>query len=130
MARESISDLLHRLRSRADIVLVDTPPLLNVGDAITLSEAVDGVLLVVRPNVTRRDDLGELRRILSSAQADTLGFVLTGSRPAEMPGYGSYTRGSRVGLGRLDTRRISLHRTGCTGPKESPVTIAGSSSIA
>ncbi len=90
VARESISDLLHRLRSRADIVLVDTPPLLNVGDAITLSEAVDGVLLVVRPNVTRRDDLGELRRILSSAQADTLGFVLTGSRPAEMPGYGSY----------------------------------------
>jgi tyrosine-protein kinase len=90
VARESLSELLHRLRSRADIVLVDTPPLLNVGDANTLSEAVDGVLLVVRPNVTRRDDLIELRRILSSAQAETLGFVVTGSRPAEMPGYGSY----------------------------------------
>jgi capsular exopolysaccharide synthesis family protein len=90
VARESVSDLLHRLRSRADIVLVDTPPLLNVGDAVTLSAAVDGVLLVVRPNVARRDELGELRRVLSSAQADTLGFVLTGSRAAEMPGYGSY----------------------------------------
>lgn len=90
VGRESIAELLGQLRLRADFVLVDTPPLLNVGDAITLSTAVDGMLLVVRPNVARRDELHELRRVLANARAESLGFVLTGSRPREMSGYGSY----------------------------------------
>ena len=90
MGRETVRQLLHRLRSGADVVLVDVPPLLQVGDAVTLSEAVDAVLLVVRANVARSDELKELKRTLTSAHADMLGFVLAGSRPGEAPGYGRY----------------------------------------
>ena len=90
VGRETVRQLLHRLRSGADVVLVDVPPLLQVGDAVTLSEAVDAVLLVVRANVARSDELKELKRTLTSAHADMLGFVLAGSRPGEAPGYGRY----------------------------------------
>jgi capsular exopolysaccharide synthesis family protein len=91
VGRDSIHQLLHRLRSRADVVLVDAPPLLQVGDAVTLSAAVDAVLLVVRADVASRDQLHELSRALTSTQVDTLGFVLAGSRPGETAGYGRYS---------------------------------------
>ena len=58
VARKSIRDLLLQLRSRADVVLVDTPPMLQVGDAVTLSEAVDAVLVVVRESVASRAGSG------------------------------------------------------------------------
>ena len=87
VGHESIRDLLHQLRSRADIVLVDTPPMLHVGDAVTLSEAVDAVLVVVRESVASRAGLDELNRALTSTQAETVGFVLTGTRSSEVAGY-------------------------------------------
>ena len=37
------------------MVLVDTPPMLQVGDAVALSKAVDAVLLVVRASVARHE---------------------------------------------------------------------------
>ncbi len=76
-----------QLRSRADVVLVDTPPMLQVGDAVTLSEAVDAVLVVVRESVASRAGLDELSRALTSTRAETVGFVLTGTRSSEVAGY-------------------------------------------
>ena len=87
VARKSIRDLLLQLRSRADVVLVDTPPMLQVGDAVTLSEAVDAVLVVVRESVASRAGLDELSRALTSTRAETVGFVLTGTRSSEVAGY-------------------------------------------
>jgi capsular exopolysaccharide synthesis family protein len=73
-----VRDLLRKLRLRADVVLVDTSPLLTVSDAVTLSNGVDGVLLVVRSDVARTDELREFRRALESTPAEKLGVVLTG----------------------------------------------------
>jgi capsular exopolysaccharide synthesis family protein len=90
VGREIVSNILRRLRTRADILLVDTPPLLQVGDAMTLTDEVDAVLVVIRPNVVRRGVLNEFGRVLASARVDKLGFVLTGAPPDEIVGYGSY----------------------------------------
>ena len=75
VGRESVSSILRQLRERADVVLVDTPPLLQVGDALTLSGVVDALLLVVRPSVVRRGVLNELNRVLTNTRADKLGYV-------------------------------------------------------
>jgi Mrp family chromosome partitioning ATPase len=74
---EELADLLAKLRRRADIVLVDAPPLLGTGDAIALSGHVDGLLVVARLNDLRRPSLAELRRVLDTCPAEKLGFVLT-----------------------------------------------------
>ena len=39
---EALSEILQQLRNRADIVLVDTPPVLRVSDALTLSSRLNG----------------------------------------------------------------------------------------
>jgi polysaccharide biosynthesis transport protein len=74
----AVARILEGVQDRADLVLIDAAPLLPVGDAIALSAYVDGLVLVLRLNALRSSELGELRRILSSAPAAKLGFVLTG----------------------------------------------------
>ena len=89
----ALGDLLGELRNRADVVIVDAPPLLHVGDAMALTPRVDGVLVVTRMETLRRPMLAELRRALDAAPTLKLGFVVTGAQAEEgyAEGYGYYS---------------------------------------
>ena len=50
-----LREMLLQLRDLADVILIDAPPLLPVSDAMTLSSAVDGVLLIARAGAVRRE---------------------------------------------------------------------------
>lgn len=89
---EALMNILDSLRERADVVLVDSPPLLHVGDTRVLASRVDGIILVTRLNVLRRPMLKELQRVLDSTPAAKLGFVITGAESEEGYGYGGYYR--------------------------------------
>ena len=54
VATQRLEAILQELRGDADLVLVDAPPMLRVGDAMTLSSRVDALLVVTRINVVRR----------------------------------------------------------------------------
>lgn len=86
-----LGDILDRLAERADVVIIDAPPLLHVGDAMTLSAHVDALFVVTRLNVVRRPMLAEMRRVLHSSPAARLGFVLTGAGQEDGYGYGGYS---------------------------------------
>jgi succinoglycan biosynthesis transport protein ExoP len=79
VSSSGVGSLIAELRHRADIVLIDTPPLLAVGDAMTLSVHADMVLLITRLDVVRHRMLNELRRTLQASKAEPIGFVLAGS---------------------------------------------------
>jgi Mrp family chromosome partitioning ATPase len=83
-----VSEVLLDLAERADVVLLDSAPLLPVSDGIVLSNKVDAMLIVVRATTVKRPVLAELQRVLSSCPAAKLGFVLTGSEEGEGYGYG------------------------------------------
>lgn len=74
-----VAELLQALRSDADIVLLDAPPLLPITDATVLSSRVDGVLVVATVRVTSRRHLGRALDLLRQADAATLGLVLNGA---------------------------------------------------
>lgn len=76
----ALATLLDRLRERADFVLIDAPPMIGIGDAMTISAKVDGIVLVTRMNRLRRPLLFELHRLLGTSPASLLGFVVTGAR--------------------------------------------------
>jgi tyrosine-protein kinase len=84
-----LTDALRRLRGYAEIVLVDSPPILATGDAMALTAKVDAVLLVSRLGTLTRPTLRELARVLSRSPAPILGFVATGAEHDE--GYSAYT---------------------------------------
>jgi capsular exopolysaccharide synthesis family protein len=79
-AARRLPEILSALSERADIVLIDAPPLLVAGDAMALTAHVDAIMVVTRANFIRAAALDELRRVLDLAPAIKLGFVLTGSR--------------------------------------------------
>jgi capsular exopolysaccharide synthesis family protein len=90
LANRVVAGVLENLRDRADIVLVDSTPLLE-GEAMTVTAAVDAVVVVIRMDIVRRPMLRELRRVLDAVPARKIGFVATGmgsgdSYPA-YPGY-------------------------------------------
>jgi non-specific protein-tyrosine kinase len=95
---EALTEILEQLRERADVVLVDAPPMLHVGDAITLSSKVDAIVVVTRIKTLRRQMLGELARQLSTVPTRVVGYIATGGAPGESYGYESgYGYGYRRG---------------------------------
>ena len=87
VASERVAALLNDLREAFDVVLVDAPPLTVVGDAMTLSAAVDAIV-VVTPFGIERPLLQAVARELQNCRAAALGFVLTGA-----PHTGAYAYG-------------------------------------
>ena len=64
------------LKSRADAVLFDAPPVVAVTDAAVLGTKVDGVLLVVRAGHTRREHAQRAKELLERAHVRIVGAVL------------------------------------------------------
>jgi len=76
--------LSHRLREvmedlcrEADIVLVDSPPFLAIGDAASLAAAVDGVMVVVKVGHVTRAMLRDAQEFLATLPCRKLGIVVT-----------------------------------------------------
>jgi capsular exopolysaccharide synthesis family protein len=93
--------LFESLRERADIVFVDTPPLLVSADAITVGSIADGILLVTAKDSLQWDSLDDVTRALSMCAAPTLGWVITGADA--MSGYSAY-----AGPNGRPTRRVPV----------------------
>jgi succinoglycan biosynthesis transport protein ExoP len=83
-----LANILAELRSSYDVVLVDTPPMLSVGDTLALTSQLDALMLVSNLSLTKRGELHELRRLLTLARCQTLGTALTASTLDSNYGYG------------------------------------------
>jgi capsular exopolysaccharide synthesis family protein len=71
--------LLEELKTRADMVLIDSVALLPVVDTLLLADHTDAALLVVRSDVTTRQALRQAHQRLQQADTRLIGSVLTGS---------------------------------------------------
>ena len=74
-----LEQVLEQLTDAADLVLIDSPPLLRVGDALALTTYVEGLLVVTSLRAIRPPMLDELRRVLTECPVAKLGFILTGA---------------------------------------------------
>jgi capsular exopolysaccharide synthesis family protein len=86
----AMTDLLRELRGRADVVLVDVPPMLPVTDAMVLGTKVDAAVAVARARLASRPHLVAFGRALEACAAPRLGFVFVGGVPDESQEYGGY----------------------------------------
>ena len=69
--------ILDYVRDEYDVVIIDTPPVLSVTDAIVLAEKSDGVMLVVRNEVASPKDLIEAKKRLTQVGIPLLGSIVT-----------------------------------------------------
>jgi capsular exopolysaccharide synthesis family protein len=79
--------LLAVLSENFDVIIIDTPPVLGVADAVALGPLVDGVLMVVGAGTTDRHAVEQALSQLASAGARVVGAVLNDSH-GEVERYG------------------------------------------
>ena len=79
-------ELFETLQENFDLVLVDSPPVLPVTDAMVLSQYADGTLLVVAAGQTRRAELQRAAERFTQAKAPVTGVVL--NEVTKLSGYG------------------------------------------
>jgi len=90
MGSKRLASLLDEYSSASDMLIIDTPPLLPVTDAAVLAERVDGVVMVVALNETRREGLKRAMAILEGTGVRVLGVVVnkaTGSGTGDYYAY-------------------------------------------
>ena len=72
----SMHDLLTSAGEQYDVVLIDSPPAIVAGDALSLTTQADSVVLVVRAYGEKRGLVARLRSQLSDSRASFLGVVV------------------------------------------------------
>lgn len=82
--------MIENLRNKFDIVIFDMPPVVAVTDAQIMSAKVDGILLVIREGVSRKEALLKAKQLLVMSKANVLGAVYKGSKNATDEGYYYY----------------------------------------
>jgi polysaccharide biosynthesis transport protein len=106
---DALGAALEAVAEQFDIVLIDAPPLLVVGDAVTLSAKVDAMFVITRLKVVHRGMLHELARLLEACPADKFGYVVASAELGESYGYayGYGYRYSEVEADRSEQQRVS-----------------------
>ncbi len=85
--------LLFRLRKEYDMILIDTPPMLQMTDARVAARSADAVVLIARSNLTTRDAMIAARDRLAEDRIPVLGTILNDWNPKQSPnGYYGYYR--------------------------------------
>jgi len=82
-----LKEILTELKTVFDYIILDTPPTLNVTDSSVVGSLCDGVILLVKAEVTQKGMIEEAFSILKNAQAQPMGCVLTNFR---VPAYSAY----------------------------------------
>jgi polysaccharide biosynthesis transport protein len=78
LASATMNDFLISARSRYDIVILDTPPILPCSDVLLLTRLVEKTVMVVRWGCTVQDDVLQALSQLSNAGANMAGICLSG----------------------------------------------------
>ena len=100
LSSRKMADLLARLRTEYDTVVIDTAPLGSVADASILARQVDGALVVVDRTQVRRQQLAQTIDSLEKSGAAVLGIVLNRIHNRSQRGayYVTETPSRRIGL--------------------------------
>lgn len=97
LSSNRMTQLIEELSARFDLVLLDSPPVLGLADSPLMAALVDGVVIVIQSDRSRRGSLKASLRRLRSMRTNILGGVLTkfdstnmGNRYSEYYGYNYY----------------------------------------
>lgn len=76
LASEQFRKLLEKFSGDYDYVIIDTPPINLVSDAMVIKDSISGILLVLKYASTTFEDVSKCMNQISFAKANMLGFVL------------------------------------------------------
>lgn len=90
LGSEAMARVLATVERQYDHVILDSPPLLPVTDAVVLAAGSGGAIVVSRAGFTRRQQLAAALDLVKSADATLLGVVLNDTTPSSAELYRNY----------------------------------------
>jgi Mrp family chromosome partitioning ATPase len=119
--------LLEEAREVADYIVVDTPPLGQVSDALRVSMLVDDVALIVRTASTNRDELKHTRELLERMALVPAGLLVIGDVGSGSDIYAEYGRasGDEQALAAREEQELAAREEARSGgaPERPPTTL-------
>lgn len=83
-------NFLNKIKSSFDYIIIDSPPVIAVSDAIALSTIVDGCLFVVASKEANRTEVQRAKELLLNVNANIIGVVLNKVELKQKKGYSYY----------------------------------------
>ena len=118
-ASQRFGEIIGLLADTADLVIIDTPPLLEVGDTAAMASKADGVVFVVNMARVRWPMLERSHAQLEKFPCRKLGMVIVAAKRAHKAAYGyeyrygTSPRGAPPPAGRL----VTVPCSDVTGPR-------------
>jgi len=76
LATKKMEQFVTYAKAKFDYIFFDTPPIMVVTDAVVLSKAVDGTIIVMESGRTSRKIVPMLRQKLDNSKAKVTGFII------------------------------------------------------
>lgn len=112
LASEPMAVLLQQLETDFDYILIDTPPINIVSDALPIIKQSDGVVGIIRANSSTYPEVDKMVQSFEFIEANVLGFVLTAvesdGKSKGYDDYGYYSYGTGRSRARSSSDRASL----------------------
>ena len=90
---DEMKKLIEDLRKEYDYIIIDTPPILLISDALAVAPFTDGVALVCRHQVSYVSDISRALNSLNFAHANVLGVIVNDYKAPKIGKiYGGYKK--------------------------------------
>lgn len=90
LSSKRFKDLMTGLEEYFDIIIIDTPPVLAVTDAVIMSTVVDGTIIVTNVETNNKHHLLKAKEVLVTSDANLLGVVLNNVEKSAKDDYYYY----------------------------------------
>jgi succinoglycan biosynthesis transport protein ExoP len=94
---DAMKEMIEELKKKYDYIILDTPPVGLVSDALELAQFADVTLYIVRQNYTKKDMITLLNTRIKRGELNNASIVLNGyenkAKYGSGYGYGSYSNG-------------------------------------
>lgn len=91
LGSEAMQDFLDAISNSFDYIIIDTPPINVVSDALPVIKEADGVVMVVRSDYTTHPEVQRALAALEFIDAKILGFIVNfATASSSKVGYGKY----------------------------------------
>ncbi len=87
LTSHKMKEFIEKAKAKFDIILFDTSPIAVVTDAVILSQAVDGSIVVLQGDKTNKRVLPRISQLLKEARARIVGVLLNRVSPAHSDDY-------------------------------------------
>lgn len=88
LGSQRMNDVLDSLKEEFDYIVIDLPPVNIVADALSVSNLISGMIVVIREEYTEKKELENCIRQLKLSNVNLLGFVMNDSKSSD----GSYSK--------------------------------------